>query len=322
MVKEIIAKKIYQTILGAKKTLLITHYSPDGDAVSSLSAMMQIFEFLKKDYVAFCADKFEDKYIWLPGLNKVVNHESAFNMADFDLIITLDCGNLSRTRLSAKIKNRLAYQTLIEIDHHEASEKVTDLELRLNTAASTTEVIYDWLKINHLPIWPSLAEAILVGLVTDTGNFIYSATSNQTLAIASEMLNQGANWPKMVKTAKLTTDLGTAKLWGLALSRLKINRRYQVAFTVLTAKDFEVSGVDDDMIDGLPGFLSGLGEVKAVLVLKEAPNNIIKGSWRACQDDIDVAKLCRYLGGGGHVKAAGFQLKGKLETIGDSWQIV
>ncbi len=301
--------------------MLITHYSPDGDAAASLSAMTQILTQLKKDYTAYCADKFENKLSWLPGLAGALSRETELKFAEFDLIITLDCGTLSRTRLAEKIKTRQAYQQLIEIDHHEPLEKVADLELRLPEAASTTEVIYDWLKINRLPIDARLAEAILVGLVTDTGNFLYSATSNKALVIAAEMISLGANWPKIVKTAKTSADLATAKLWGIALSRLKVNQHYQVAFTVITADDLKALGLNDEATEGLPGFLSRLNDVKAILVLKETAYGMIKGSWRACQDGIDVAKLSNYLGGGGHVKAAGFSFPGRLKPAAKGWVI-
>ena len=321
MVKEIIAKKIYRMILDAGNILLTTHCNPDGDAASSVSAMTQVLDFLKKDYTIWCADKFENKINWLPNLNQALHDETALDFNRFDLIITLDCGSLSRTRLETKIKNRQSYQKLIEIDHHEPLEAVADLSLRLPEAASTTEVIYDWLKINQLPISADLAEAILVGLVTDTGNFFYSSTSEKTLLMASDLINKGANWPKVMKTDKTSADLATAKLWGLAMSRLTINRRYQVAFTVLTWQDFQDLNLDEEADNNLAGFLSRLSGVKMVLVFRENGKGFVKCSARACQDGVNVAKFCNRFGGGGHVKAAGFSVVGKLKQTATGWLI-
>ncbi len=322
MNQTIIAQQIYQAIIGAQNILVATHYAPDGDAAAALSAMAQILQRLGKKYTLFCADRFDDKLAWLPWLGQTVNREQDLPWAEFDLFITLDCGTLARSRLSGPIKARQTYQKLIEIDHHEPVEQVADWALRQPAAASTTEVIYDWLKVNHLPISQPLAEAILVGLVVDTGNFLYSATSEKNLAIAAEMLKRGANWPKIIKTAAGGADLATAKLWGLALERLKINHRYQVAFTVLTRADLANCQADDEAAEGLAGFLSRLKDVKAVLVLKETGDGVIKGSWRACQTGVNVAKLCSFLGGGGHVKAAGFHFNGRLVKDGAGWKVV
>jgi phosphoesterase RecJ-like protein len=321
MNKETTAKKIYQAIQQAKKILLVTHYNPDGDAAASVSAMVQTLRSLDKNYDAFCADKFDDKLLFLPGLRSALQRESDLDFAAYDLIITLDCGTLERSRLSGKIRARRSDQLLIEIDHHEPLEQVADWELRLPTAASTTVVIYDWLKINRLPITVPLAEAILAGLAADTGNFLYSSASDRALTIAADLLRRGANWPKLVKAVQADADLASAKLWGVALSRLQVNQRYQVAFTVLTQADFQAAGKDDDSTEGLPGFLSRLNDVKAILVLKESADGVIKGSWRACQEGVDVAKLCAHLGGGGHAKAAGFHFNGHLKPTATGWRV-
>jgi len=321
MNKELISKKIHQAILEAKKILLVTHYGPDGDALASLSAMMSVMESLHKDYLAWCFNTVEPRFLWLPHLAKVSSDELGDDLANADLIITLDCGSLSRTKLAPKLKARASWQTLIEIDHHQQLEMEADLILRLPESASTTEVIYEWLKINHLPINNDLAQAIVTGVATDTGNFMYSSTSEKTLAIASEMLNKGISWSKITSLSKPQYSLEAVKLWGLALSRLKINPRYKIAFTVLTADDMVDLELAENMIEELPGFLSRLSDVKAVLLLKELPDGIIKGSWRACQDGVDVAKLANRLGGGGHKKAAGFSLTGKLKQTVNSWII-
>lgn len=319
MHKELVSRQIYQAIVAAKKILVATHFNPDGDAAASLSVMSQALDFLKKDYVLFCADAFEKKLLFLPGLRRTLNQETEVVFTEFDLIITVDCGTVARSCLAEKIIARKAWQKVAEIDHHESVEKVAEYELRLNEAASTTEVLYEWLKINRLPIGAATAEAILLGLLTDTGNFIYSATSEKTLAIASEMLARGANWPKIIKAAKTRADLAVARLWGLVLSRLTVNQRYKVAWTVVRPADFAQCQATAEAVDGLAGFLSRLSDVKAVLLLKEEDNGIIKGSWRACQDGINVAKLCNRLGGGGHAKAAGFQIQGRLKHLGNSW---
>ena len=321
MSKEIIAKKIYQAILSAKKILLVTHYNPDGDALASLSAMMLILKSLGKNHQAFCADETDERFAWLPLIAQVIHDEKRLDLDACDVIISLDCGSLQRTRLAGRLKARRPDQCLIEIDHHQKIEDVADLELRLPEAAATAEVIYDWLKINRLPLTPSLAECLLTGLLTDTGVFVYSATSQKSLAMGAELLSRGAVWPKIVNATRAKYCLAAARLWGVALARLQINPTYQVAWTVLTEEDWQAVGASEEMTEELAGFLSRLGGVKAVLLLKDSADGVVKGSWRSCQDGVDVAKLAARLGGGGHAKAAGFHFNGQLKSTTKGWLV-
>jgi len=315
------SRRIYELARAANKILVATHYHPDGDAAASASVMFQVLRLWGKEVTIFCFDRFAEKLRWLPGIAEAVHDEAQLDLANFDLVITVDCANLSRCRLEKAFSRGQSSQTIVEIDHHEPDSSATDYALRIPKAASTTEILYYWLKRHGQVIDPDLANAILLGLMTDTGNFFYTATSNQSLALAADLLKLGANWPKLIKTARHQADLAATRLWGLALSRLKVNRRYGVAWTILTREELAAVSESETALEELPGFLSRLTEVKAVVLLKEG-DGVIRGSWRACQPQVDVARLCCHLGGGGHAKAAGFQLPGKLINNGTCWRII
>ena len=112
------------------------------------------------------------------------------------------------------------------------------------------------------------------------------------------------------------------KFWGKAISNLNINAEYNFAYTVLTSDDIARSGIADEEFDGIAGFLSNLHGVNGLLVLREESNGKLKGSLRTAHPDIDISKLAKILGGGGHAKSSGFVLDGHIEKIGSGWRVV
>jgi len=310
----------FQKIKAAENILLITHFNPDGDALSSLCAMIELVESLQKNYLAYCASLPGQAFSFLPKIEKVKNEIDDFEK--YDLIISLDCGSLPRTRLQKEIKHRQPNQFYIEFDHHPKMDDYADLELRSPERASTTEQLYFFLQVNEVEISSTLALCLLTGLVTDTGNFFYPTTSQETISIASEMMRKGAKLPKIIEHIWYNKRLSVMKLWGLAMSRLQINKKYNIAFSILTIDDFSEHEATEDDIEGVSGFLSNLQDVKAVVLLRESTSGLVMGSLRTNQQNIDVSALARKLGGGGHPKASGFSVSGSLKKVGENWQIV
>lgn len=316
-----ILQQIYQQILKSKKVLLVTHNNPDGDALSSVCAMIELLESLVKDYQAYCYHQPSKIFAFLPHVEKIISDKSALDFTSFDLIISLDCGSLSRTSLVEEIKNKAQSQIYIEIDHHPKVDNYADLEARYPEVAATAELLYYFFKINHLEINKIIAGCILTGIVTDTGNFIYPSTSHNTILIASELLSYGAKLPQIIDQTWRNKSLIAMKLWGLAMSRLQIDPKTNIAFTVLTLEDFAQWQADEDEIDGVAGFMGNLPHVKAVMLLRQTSPGLIKGSLRTIRNDVDVSKLARTWGGGGHAKAAGFTVKGNLKLVNNRWRI-
>lgn len=311
--------KVYDIIKSSNNILLTTHDAPDGDALSSACIMIELLEAMKKSYAAYCYDAPPSQFDFLPCVEKIVSDKSKFNFSDFDLIIALDCGGINRTKLAPKLSSRSKSQIAIEIDHHPKLDDYADYELRDPQAAATTEVLYRFFKANDLKITKNIANCILTGILTDTGNFLYPSTSQETVKIASEMLKRGARLPQIMKNTWRNKSLTSMKVWGTAMSRLKINQKYNFAHTVLTLED--VRGVTEEEIEGLSGFISNLHNVKGILLLREQPDGMLKGSLRTSRNDVNLTALAALLGGGGHRRASGFKIKGKLAETGEGWKV-
>jgi len=310
--------KAYGVIKNAKQILLAIHEKPDGDAIAAACAMAEILEFSKKSFTIFCQDKPLCQYNYLPHLEKFSN---IHNFSQADLIIVLDCGNLKRTNLEKEINERKKNQIVIEFDHHPKTDSYADIEFKIPEAASTTEVLYQFIKFNKIKINKNLANCILTGIITDTANFLYPSTSSRTIHIASEMLAKGAKLPQIMENTRSNKSIAAIRTWGKAMSNLKINKKYNFAVSVLERADIDDSVTEEDM-DGISGFLSNLENVSCLMFLAEQKDGNIKGSLRTSNNNVDISKLACLLGGGGHAKASGFVVEGKLEKENNKWQIV
>ena len=173
----------------------------------------------------------------------------------------------------------------------------------------------------RIPINRHAATSLLTGILTDTGHFSNLGTTQEAMEIASDLLAKGADHRTITEATMRNKSIGTLQLWGRALSRLTINHTTGVVSTVVTLEDLKECGVDGEATTGISNFLNSLSEGKIALVLQEDANNLIKGSLRTTSD-INVADIAKQFGGGGHAKAAGFKIKGKLVKTQRGWKVV
>ena len=311
----------YKKLKKAKKVFLVIHEKPDGDAISSVCAMIDLLEDLEIEYYAYCFSEIPNNFCFLPHTEKI-NNQKPDDFSIYDLIIPLDCGSMSRTTLIDEISGRGKNQKVIEFDHHLKVDSYSDIEIREIRAASTTEIIYDFFKKNKIKINKTKATCILTGISTDTGNFLYPSTSEKTIRISSEMMVRGARLPNIIDSTWRNKSISGMKLWGIAINNLEINKKYNFATTVVTREDIRNTGASEEDIEGISGFLSNLDNVAGLLMLREDDDGMIKGSFRTAREDVDVAQIARVLGGGGHTKAAGFKIKGRIVRENDGWRIV
>lgn len=319
---EYLSKEIFKKIKSGKKVLLVIHENADGDAVSSLCAISLLLDDWKKSYYCYCSTVAPEQFRYLPNFEKIKTNLVQQSFSDFDIIILLDCAVVSRSGLETEMAGRHHGQTLISFDHHPETENKVDFDLRDDNASSTTEMIYNFFEINQVVLNKNLANCLLTGILTDTANFLYPSTSINTVKIASSLLSAGANLFQIVKSTWQNKSLEAMKIWGIALMNLQINEKYNIAYSVITTNDIGQFEKNELELDGIAGFLSNLYGVRAILFLYEEKTGLIKGSLRTAQSDIDVSKLARELGGGGHAKASGFKIEGKLINHDNGWKIV
>lgn len=319
----------YYKIRSSRRILVIGHTSPDADAIASVGAIIDIGLTLGLEVTAFADKKMDKVFDFIPH-SSLVSSIPPGELDVFDAIIILDCGAISRTALENQIRELIkkdARPYIIEIDHHIPQEAYADLEIRLPNKASTTEIIYHLLVANQLPITKVLADCILIGLMTDTGHFLHANSSREALSVASEMLLYGASLPNIINNTVNNKSFLALKIWGQALEKMILNKKTGLAVTALSSNDLqelmEISegDFDPEVFGDIVSFMSRLDGVKVSLLLREG-GGMVKGSLRTIRDDIDVSKIAGNWSGGGHQKAAGFSLPGRLVRTDNGWKVI
>lgn len=325
-------KQAFSKLISAKRVLILGHISPDPDALSSMSAVMEFLHIHNVACHTFVENKIDGLYGYIPHEDKI-SSEKPLVLSDYSVVVALDCGSLSRTGLEKEINTLIADKRrenntpyFIEFDHHQPQDKYADLEIRLPEKAATTEILYDFFQANNWQINKKIADCILIGLISDTGHFIHPNSSFQALEISSQMLLKGASLKKISQYISGGSSLAAIKLWGRVFSRVKFNRKTRMACTVVFQQDLKDLGVDrselSDIFGDMVSYISYLPKVDVALLLKEE-SGVIKGSLRANNNnDIDVSKLAALFGGGGHKRAAGFSAVGSLKETEFGWKII
>lgn len=309
-----IAKEIYRTILSAKGIILVPHKNPDGDALGSVSALMQFLRNIEKPHVAFCATTIPERLKYLSHSEYIVNDKNIWNEKTYDTIIVCDSGDLHYAGVDTYVNNNPIQRTIINIDHHPTNTLFGDINLVLPTASSTTEILYHFFINNNININNEVATCLLTGLITDTDNFTNAATSLTSYSIASDLIRRGGNLNLIRGWVFEDKSIGTLKLWGSVLSRLEKHPTLDIVYTYLTREDLEEHAVNDEEAEGLSNFLNNIGDGRAGLILKETQKNEQKGSFRTTRNDVDVSAFAKIFNGGGHKKAAGFSIKGTKDA--------
>ena len=314
------SQAIYNEIKLAKKILLISHQKPDGDTLGANFALAAYLRQIGKTADSFCFDPLPAYLKFLPQSEKLSSDHLLFQQS-YDLIIIVDSSNLEMTGVKELLAVIKAPKKIINIDHHVSNPHYGDINLVINDSSSTCEIVYRLLKDWQINWTADIAQNLACGIMTDTGGLKNPGTSYQAVTAVSELVNLGANLAKITKQALQNTKLNQLKLWGRALERLTKSPNYSLVYTWLTQKDYQECQASEEDSEGLSNFLHILKEGEVILVLKESQNGLIRGSLRT-SSDIDLSQLAGLFGGGGHKKAAGFSLPGKLVYDNNKLRII
>ncbi|RJQ33999.1 hypothetical protein C4566_02625 [Candidatus Parcubacteria bacterium] len=315
-----ISQAIYQHLENAQDILIVSHQKPDGDTLGANLALHKLLLDKNKNVTSFCLDPVPQSLLFLPYSHNISNDHKVFTK-NYDTVIVVDSGSLDYAGIDRLITAIPTKYKIINIDHHASNPHYGDINLVITDASSTAEVLYrlfsDW-KIN----WnKEIANSLVCGLVTDTGGFRNPATTYQSLDAVADLVNKGANPHQIMSLTINNTNVASLRLWGRALERLKRNPKYDLVYTFITNQDLLDCEASEADSEGLANFLHILKEGKISMVLKESKDGYIKVSLRTTSN-VDLSKLAQYFGGGGHKKAAGFSLPGKLVYDNNKLKVV
>jgi phosphoesterase RecJ-like protein len=295
--------------------LLTAHEGPDGDALGSLLGMHHLLTQLGKDSVMFLAAKefpLPIEYRFLP-LEEVF-HEPPADMAD-RTVVFLDCGNIDRMPVDFLSAGD---NLLINIDHHHDNTRFGDLNLVDVGASCTAEIVHDLAIQMGVRITAEMAAALYVGLITDTGKFMYENTSAHTHRVAADLIDAGVDVDDTYRRLYEHVPLEKLRLVSRALDKIQRHCEDRLVLTYITAADYEATGSGEEMSEGVIDHLRSIDGTKVAAVVRDLGDRgraARKVSLRSSEGDVDVSAIARKNGGGGHKRAAGFSTDLELDQL-------
>jgi phosphoesterase RecJ-like protein len=281
---------------------ITTHVRPDGDGIGSSLGLYWLLRSLGKDVEIIVRDPVPSSYLSLPGAKEIKQVSEITKR--YDAVFVIECSGLERPG----IKN-LEDQFTVNIDHHVTSERFGKINWIDPTASAVGEMIYNLCKAIGGKITLEIAECLYMALVTDTGSFLFSNTTDRTLKIASELVKVGASPAKISEIVYNSHSWSRIELLRRVLNTVSRDPSGKVAWMRQSLEMVEETGAVDGDNAGFVNIPLSAKEIKAVVYMRETQPQTYRVSLRS-KGEIDVAKVAERFGGGGHKNAAGCRVKG------------
>jgi bifunctional oligoribonuclease and PAP phosphatase NrnA len=308
-------EQVAEALRSGGRFLLTAHEGPDGDALGSLLGMHHVLTQLGKDSVMFMAAKefpLPIEYRFLP-LEEVF-HEPPADMAD-RTVVFLDCGNVNRMPVDFLSNGE---HRVINIDHHHDNTRFGDVNLVDTGASCTAEIVYELAGLLGARITAEIASALYVGLVTDTGKFMYENTNARTHRIAAELIEAGVEVDDTYRRLYEHVPLEKLRLVARALDGIQRRCEERLVVAYITEADYEAAGAGEEMTEGIIDHLRSVEGTKVAALIRDRGDRggaARKVSLRSSDGEVDVSAIARKHGGGGHKRAAGFSTDLKFDEL-------
>ena len=306
-------QSVVKALDSASSILLLTHVSPDGDAIGSLVAMTAAALAAEKKADMLLFDPLPRRYEFLIGENGPADMAGFGALADgADVILIVDTctfnqlGDAAAGIASHKDK-------VVVVDHHATFEDVGALQWNDTSAAATGVMVGELLDELNWPQSEAVARALATAVVTDTGWLRFSNTDSRALRLFARCIQAGVRPDELYRTIYQQDRPQRLKLLSHMLDSLEMHADGKLAIMTLRIADFQQTGAGQDETEELINEALRIGSAEAVVLLVERPEHI-RASLRS-RGLIDVAKIATSFGGGGHICAAGCKSPGDLESF-------
>jgi phosphoesterase RecJ-like protein len=295
-----------------ERFLIISHVNPDGDATSSALAAALMLEQMGKSYVMVNEGETPAKFRFLPRFEQIRNLAADAVEETFSAVIAVDCADSWRM---GEVRHLFAEDAaLLNIDHHPTNDRFGTCNVIRTDAAATAEIMFELAEAGQLALNGELALCIYTGLLTDTGGFRYSNTTPNVMAIAARLLSYGVKPGEVAERCLEEITFAHVKILRVALQSLKLTHRNLVASVTVSRDDLESTGAGSEDVGGLVNYCRNIEGVEVGVSFVETEPDVVKVSLRA-RNRVDVSAIAKRLGGGGHAKAAGCTVPGKLPEV-------
>jgi phosphoesterase RecJ-like protein len=302
--------RVLGELRAAQRLIVVAHEHPDGDALGSLIGMQGALAALGKDCLMFI----DSSELPLPQEYDFLSLSGLVSSPPDDLdertIVFLDCGNLERNPAEALQRSGMH---ILNIDHHHDNTRFGTVNLVVPNASCTAEIVWDLMQGLGTAPTQEIAEALYVGLITDTGRFMYENTGPRAHRMAADLIEAGVDVHEIYRRVYEGVPYGKLALLARGLAKVERYDSGRLTVTELDAADFAESGAEESYSEGVIDHLRAVqGTAVAALVrdrIGDTDGNgkpLRKVSLRASDERVDVSAIARVQGGGGHRQAAGF----------------
>lgn len=294
---------------GKQSVALGGHVRPDGDCVGST---MGLYLYLKENFPQIETDLYLES---VPEAYSMIRHtdEVKSELPEgkiYDLFICMDCGDLQRLGFSQKLFIE-SKQTAC-IDHHVSNEAFADVNYIVPDASSTSELVYNLLDYDKMSL--ETAEALYMGIAHDTGIFRYSCTSPETMEAAAQLMRKGVDTAKITDRTYYEKTYVQNQILGRALLESIMVLDQRCIVSVVRLKEMEFFQAKPSDLEGIVSQMRQTKGVEVAMFLHETAPKTFKVSLRS-KERVDVSRIAKYFGGGGHVRAAGVTMKGSVHDV-------
>jgi len=313
LTKTKISSKLLNVIRRNKSFLIVCHINPEGDAIGSIVALaLGLKNMGKKDICVLSKDGVPEILKFLPSTGLI---RQKAPKKEYDVLCILDCNTLERTGFKY-----LNARNTIVIDHHVAPDNEENSEFYRSLsgnyidpgAAATGILIYKLLNALNVAIDRKIANNLYTALLVDTGGFRYSNTSPEALKIACHLVQAGAKPWEISKEIYESVPFKSMKLLGLSLATL--DSRDGIAWITSKKEMFTSTATTSEDSEDFVDFPRKVKGIEVAVFFREDEKNVFKLSLRS-KGRVNVEKIARKFGGGGHFAAAGCKIRGSLQEV-------
>lgn len=299
---------ILKEIKQAEKIAILTHESPDGDAIGSSLTVKYILKELGKESDVIIPE-FSRLYDFLPQAEEI---KSESDIKYYDLVISVDCATLKR--LAAKEYFESAKKT-ISIDHHGSNTMYADLNYVNPVSPACCETLAGIVQYYDINISKDMGTCIMTGIITDTGGFRHQGINPETFEFTAELIRIGVDIPDIYKRTLCTKTKANFLLTKKIMERMELLEDGKVAFTYITAQDEEETQAEPGDHEGIVDIGRNIEGVEISVFIRQKENeNAYKVSMRS-SDIVNSSDICLMFGGGGHPRAAGALIQGDVKQV-------
>ena len=294
-------------IKNSKNILLVSHINPDGDTLGSMCGLYSLIkDNLKKKCDMVAVSDVPVTYSFLPYVDEV-KHISQYDLSrEYDLVITIDVAAIDRCAEAEKLFKKA--KNTINIDHHETNIGYAGINIIEPQAAATGEIILEIAEKLDWKISLETATNLYVAIVTDTGCFKFSNTTQRTMECAGKLISLGVNPSEIYQKCYESSSKDMVLFQSYCVNKAEFLNDDKIAYTIVYKKDLEkFNNQGEDFTDGLTEKLRAIRSTEVAFVVKELNSTTSKVSMRS--KTRDIAQVCSAFGGGGHKLAAGAVIK-------------